>query len=331
MKSKNFRRFIRKIFVLSLPFIFLVGVFIYTDPFKVINNYKEFNSDPFSLNQSYVCWQNYLNNRDSMKYDSFLLGNSCSMAYRMADWKEHIGDSQPISLMGSGESLYSINAKIKKLSSMGIPVRNIIILMDNSILKYVSKPIKHTFLLHYDITGDSKISFQSTFLQAFLNPNILIPYLDYLFFGEKKAYMNGIIGSSKVLRNKLTNDLYNPREEEIKVDSLTYYKKHACDFREVMAIDSDIVIGVKQLDMLKEIKLYIDKTGAAFKIIINPSYQQYKMSLKDLNILESVFGKTNVFDYSGTQEFSTNKGFFYESAHYRPNLGKLILREIYNQ
>lgn len=331
MKSKNFRRFIRKIFVLSLPFIFLVGVFIYTDPFKVINNYKEFNSEPLSLNQSYVCWQNYLNNRDSMKYDSFLFGNSCSMAYRMADWKEHIGDSHPISLMGSGESLYSIHAKIKKLSSMDRPVKNLLILMDNSILKYVTKPIKHTFILHYDITGDSKISFQSTFLQAFLNPNILLPYLDYSLFGERKAYMNGIIGDGKVLRDPLTNDLRNPREKEIKKDSLIYYKRHSGEFQKIMAIDDDVVIGIKQLEMLKEIKLYIDKTGAAFKIIINPSYQQYKMPLKDLHIIESVFGKTNVFDYSGTQDFSNNKGFFYESTHYRPKLGKLILRDIYNQ
>ena len=118
---------------------------------------------------------------------------------------------------------------------------------------------------------------------------------------------------------------------EIKMDSLTYYKKHAGEFKNILAIDDDIAIGVKQLEMIKEIKLYIDKTGAAFKIIINPSYQQYKMPLKDLHIIESVFGKTNVFDYSGTQSFSNNKGFFYESAHYRPALGKFILNDIYNQ
>lgn len=329
MNSENFRRFIRKIFVLSLPFVILLAVYFFTDPYKVINNYKEFSSKPLALNQSYVCWQNYLNHRDSMKYDSFLLGNSCTMAYRMSDWEAHLDNATAVSLMGNGEPLYSINAKLKKLASLNKPVKNLLILIDNSTLKYVTKPITHTFVLHRDICGDGLFSFQATFVQAFLNPKTLIPFLDFTMFGQRRPYMKGIIGRDIVLRNPLTNDLHNPREDEIKKDSLAYYKNHDSEFGKIVATDDGLVIGKKQLEILNEIKSYIDKMGASYKIIINPSYKQYKMLEGDLKLLESVFAKKNVFDYSGTQDFSSNRAYFYESNHYRPALGRKILNEIY--
>lgn len=329
MNTKTFYTFLIKLSILFLPFIFLTTIFIVKDPFKIIKTYKEYNEYPLCLNQGYICWQNYLNNKDSLNYNSFLFGNSCSMAYKMGDWEKHIEGGKAISLMGSGESLYSIHAKLLRLENMKIPVKNILILLDYNTLKDVTPPTKHTFILHNNISGSSKFNIQLCFLQAFLKPSVFIAYFDYSIFRKHRAYMCGIIGEKRLLRNPITNDLNNPREIEILRDSTDYYNRRNKEFPDPIAIEDNTSIGTKQIVILKDIKRILDKFGSRNKIVINPNYLQYKMNHIDLKNIQKIFNKENVFDFSGTNKYSTNKSYFYDRSHYRPVLGRKILEEIY--
>lgn len=327
---KNFRFFLGKILLFSLPFVAIIAIFILKDPYKVIKKHKTYNSNPLVLNQGYICWENYLNNRDSLKYDSFIFGNSCCMAYKISDWKQHIDNSNAIVLMGSGESIYSIHAKIKRLKESHISISHALILIDYSVLKCVTKPIKHTFILHPDVSGINKLQFQGVFLQAFCDPSILIPYLDYSIFGKRKKYMRGIIGSKQVFRNSYTNDLFNPREKLISNDSLHYWDTYKKDFPTIKAQEDKTIIGSKQIELLTNIKDMLESEKTKYKIIINPNYEQYQLNTKDLIILNKIFNN-NVFDYSGTNKYTKDIKYFYEGAHYRPLLGKAIMKEIYKQ
>lgn len=326
---KKFRSFLGKLLLFMLPFVAIISIFIIKDPYKVIKKYKAYNSNPLILNQGYICWENYLNNRDSLKYDAFILGNSCCMAYKVNDWKQHIDNSNAIVVMGSSESIYSIHAKIKRLKESHIAISHALILMDHSVLKCATEPIKHTFILHPDITGSNKLQFQGVFLQAFCDPSILIPYLDYSIFGKRKKYMKGIIGSKQVIRHSYTNDLFNPRDKAISRDSIHYWDIHKKDFPKIKAMEENPVIGNKQIELLTDIKNMLVSEETEYKIIINPNYEQYQLNRKDLIILNNIFSSNNVYDFSGTNKYTKDIKYFYEGAHYRPLLGKTIMREIY--
>jgi hypothetical protein len=92
-----------------------------------------------------------------------------------------------------------------------------------------------------------------------------------------------------------------------------------------------MVIKETQKKMLAEIfaKFQNDKTN--YKIIINPLYDQEKLNSEDLIILNKIFGKENVFDFSGRNEITNDFYNYYELSHYRPHVAKMIMDIIYNK
>lgn len=75
-------RFMKKLFILFIPFIALLAVYFLDDPFMVLKNYERYDQTPVVLNEGHVGWQMYLNNRDTIPIDSYIMGNSCTMAYQ---------------------------------------------------------------------------------------------------------------------------------------------------------------------------------------------------------------------------------------------------------
>ena len=69
----------KKLFILFIPFIALLAVYFLDDPFMVLKNYERYDQTPVVLNEGYVGWQMYLNNRDTIPIDSYIMGNSCTM------------------------------------------------------------------------------------------------------------------------------------------------------------------------------------------------------------------------------------------------------------
>lgn len=72
-------RFMKKLFILFIPFIALLAVYFLDDPFMVLKNYERYDQTPVVLNEGHVGWQMYLNNRDTIPIDSYIMGNSCTM------------------------------------------------------------------------------------------------------------------------------------------------------------------------------------------------------------------------------------------------------------
>ena len=77
---RTFKGFILKCVLFLVPFFVLAGFYFYDDPFKVVREYKKYDNDPIFLNEDYIGWKTYKNYRDSLHFDSFILGNSCTMA-----------------------------------------------------------------------------------------------------------------------------------------------------------------------------------------------------------------------------------------------------------
>ena len=67
-----------------------------------------------------------------------------------------------------------------------------------------------------------------------------------------------------------------------------------------------------------------------YRIIISPLYNQIKLNNQDLDYLKQLFGKDNVFDFSGINKFTKDYNNYYESSHYRPHIAREIMQLIYH-
>ena len=94
-------RFMKKLFILFIPFIALLAVYFLDDPFMVLKNYERYDQTPVVLNEGHVGWQMYLNNRDTIPIDSYIMGNSCTMAYQCHEWEKYLHGGRAVRLFGN--------------------------------------------------------------------------------------------------------------------------------------------------------------------------------------------------------------------------------------
>ena len=59
----------------------------------------------------------YLNNRDTIPIDSYIMGNSCTMAYQCHEWEKYLHGGRAVRLFGNAESLAAVCLKLKHWTS----------------------------------------------------------------------------------------------------------------------------------------------------------------------------------------------------------------------
>lgn len=97
----------------------------------VLHSYKRFDNSPVLLNEAHVGWQNYLQNRDSIAYNSFILGNSCTMAFLTGEWEKYLDkDDHAVRFYDNWESLGGVRQKLQALDSVGAPLKNVLVVLD---------------------------------------------------------------------------------------------------------------------------------------------------------------------------------------------------------
>ena len=133
-KQPAFLRLVRKLVLFVMPFWALIALYLYDDPFMVLHKYDVYDSDVM-LNEHHVGWQIYKNHDDSVHFNSFILGNSCTMAFRCGEWEKYLdpGD-HAVRLFGNGESMKAINLKLRALDREGAEIKNVLMVLDRASL-----------------------------------------------------------------------------------------------------------------------------------------------------------------------------------------------------
>lgn len=323
-------KLIYKALLFTLPFWIIIAIYLHDDPFMVLHKYKTYDSD-VSLNEGHVGWFIYKNNRDSIQFNSFILGNSCTMAFLCHEWEKHLDNyDRAIRLFGNSESLKAILLKLQALEREEAEIKNALVILDKSSLSKVNLQSGFTYILPSEISGNSSFSTQSEFMQAFIMPDFLFPYLRYRVTGKVSSDMKYMNPYGKV-RNLTNNDAINPRERMIEQEGESYWINRKNEFpkREKLEHVVERVIYQPQETLLKNIADLFDRHNTSLRIIISPDYNQKKLNPSDLDILNKIFGHECVFDFSGINEYTTDYHYYYEQGHYRPVLGNLLLDAIY--
>ena len=330
---RSFKGFILKCVIFLVPFLILAGIYFYDDPFKVIREYKEYDNDPIFLNEDYIGWKTYKHFRDSLHFDSFILGNSCTMAFHTWDWENLLNGGKAIRLYGTAQRLAAVHRKVMALDKENNPIANVLLVVDPSLLREYQLSPGYTHLLPPEVSGMSKFKFQSQFVQGFFNPKFMLPYMDYRLCRHYRPYMKGIVNPDKHTRNKITNDVLSPREHEIKQLGDKYWEKNKRNFRPRRGKNQEYppVLMKPQIKLLSEMAEVFQAHHTNCKIIISPEYKQIRINPSDVTELKKIFGEENVFDFSGINEYTNDIRNYYEGSHYRPCLGRRLLEIVYGK
>ena len=328
---RTFKGFIIKCVLFLVPFFVLAGIYFYDDPFKVLREYKKYDNDPIFLNEDYIGWKTYKNYRDSLHFDSFILGNSCTMAFLTSDWEKYLNGEKAIRLYGTAQRLAAVHRKVMALDKQQDKIANVLLIVDPTLLREHQLSSGYMHLLPPEISGMNKFKFQSQFAQEFFNPKFMIPYMDYRICHHYRPYMRGIVNPDKNIRNTVTNDLWNPREEEIAELGDYYWEKYKKRFRPRSGQDQTYppVLMKPQIKLLSEMAEVFQTHHTNCKIIISPEYKQIRMNPADVEQLKNIFGSENVYDFSGINQYTNDIRNYYDGAHYPPCLGRQLLDSIY--
>lgn len=168
-------RFMKKLFILFIPFIALLAVYFLDDPFMVLKNYERYDQTPVVLNEGHVGWQMYLNNRDTIPIDSYIMGNSCTMAYQCHEWEKYLHGGRAVRLFGNAESLAAVCLKLKALDKAGATIKNLLLIIRQGIIAQRPLPdrtFQHSATRHI---GNKQLQVSEGILPSLLLPELSLP------------------------------------------------------------------------------------------------------------------------------------------------------------
>ncbi len=316
--------------------VFLLAVsFFILDPFMIFHPYQNYYREEwFTLNRDFVSTERYLKTWRTSQYDSFIFGNSRSLAFLARDWQPFISENaRPFHFDAFNESLFGILRKVQLIHGSGQPIRHALILLDSETLEQTKNHPNPMYIKHPSISGESWGAFYLTFLRSYFSDFFYLKYWGLKIFGPSSVAQDFFVRKHSAYFEN-TNDLYQKNlEDRIDREGDEYYKYKRIDSSKrsfLMHLCSTPQIKEPQLKMLREIAEIFKIQGTNYKIIINPLFNQVPLPHEDLSALRSLFGRENIYDYSGVNRFTSDIHNYYDLYHFRVRVAREIMKEIHS-
>lgn len=334
------KKFLSRLLLFLSPALIHLIVYIATDPFMILRRYDNYyteNRFHLATDRDHISTTVYTQHRNEQQYNSFIFGNSRSIFYQTEDWQRHIGqNTRCYHFDAAAESLYGLREKIKYIDRGNGHIENALLVIDHTLLKQ-ARPNESSHLFYPSPALEDNrniIGFHLAHWKAFANLKLLYALTDYVISGKSKPYMSSnflldfFSGSYDVTTNEIRET-----DLETKISEGTFYTPEKMGIFEGKQTPKihPAVIGEIQREMLYEIKSIFDNHQTDYKIIISPLYSQIGLHGDDLAILEHIFGKEHVSDFSGVNEITADYRNYYEDSHYRPHVSRYIMEKIYAQ
>lgn len=337
-KKQNFKYtlFIKSLF-LALPFIALCGLYVVEDPFMILREYDDYDHPKFVLNNiGHIGWLKFKKNNPSRHYDSFILGTSCSNSFQSSYWKKYI-NGNIIKLNSNNESLYELVEVLEALDRQPQQrIRNILIVSEPILLANDKEKNGVLHALPTEVSGKTMTSLNIDYLKAFFYIPFLSAYIKHKFFGVSNEDVSFYVNNQKQFADHYTNDAVGIRVMEQEINSkgeTVFYKERQEQFVGVDTMRRETMpalFGKSQIALFKRVKAVAQRHNTNLKIAIGPNLETGYMNPKDDAILRAIFGDKNVVNYNvPAYKELIKKENFYDKMHYRTNIAKQILRDLY--
>jgi hypothetical protein len=333
------KSFILKTIRLILIFfsILLSVVFIW-DPYQTIHPNNQWDANAFSFNREWVCLNVYQQRlKDNKPPTHFIIGSSRSHAFKTKDWA-HYADLNPNSIFhfdAFGMGILRAQHLIQFLSQQRPAPQEIIWIIDHTIFNESEESDRFIFSEPPQISRKNPIPFHTKALYECLHPSFVFRNLsNYYSIG------NDIESQDEFTQNETVNDFtgdiyYQKKDILISKDSAVFYsnKKTISKFSPYMNVKETLApkaINNEQIDLLRSIERDLKANGTRIKIIVSPLYAKIKMHPSDLQHLSEIFGSGNIYDFSGSNDWTTEYRNYYDPSHFRPHIAKKMLSIIYS-
>ena len=318
--------------ILGCPILLLLGVFLYTDPYRTLHPFNPNNID--ITNREYLSTELFLQNKNIYPYNSFVFSSSRGCGINTYTWKMFLGNTknQPFLFQAWAETITGVELKIQYLFENNIPIDNALILLDiPSSFAKEQLPTNAMSIKHPMISRQPKWIYNTI--------------LFYNYCQKPSQWINSIksIGNRCPLpSDSVTNDWYNDNAVTyatlLPMDSLkgcsqmtrrTFFQdiknKNVDDI-----IMSSVLIDDSFKSRLCHIKQMFDEIGTDYHVIITPAYCYTSTYINDEDLLklERIFGQDRVHDF--TRHYITlDYNYFSDPNHFGLRAGYIMLEEIY--
>lgn len=328
------KRFVITILVfIAIPLILLVGIYLWTDPFRCLHAFDI--NDVDDTNREYLSTELFLRNEPIYHYNSFIFSSSRGGGMNTYQWKQYLPDgSQPFVFQAWSESLTGIEMKMNYLNERNIPIDNALILIDiPGTFAKDQLPYEALSMKHYVFTGQSKFEYNAMqFFNFIQKPSLWVSSTKSTINRVKKPCTSDTITNDWECANK-DNYIELPPQDSLRhcseMTRRTFKAKWKHASRDVEV--SQPLIIERFEEQLRHIRAILDANHTDYHIIVTPApcYLNLAINPKDLEILEAIFGAEKVHDYSGKNEFTEDYNNFSDPGHFGLRVGYIIVKEIY--
>lgn len=329
--SPSTRRFFAATIVLSLPLVLVLLSYVIFDPFMVLRSYEDYNASHGAVvNRDMISTQQYFNLSSQFRYDSFIFGNSRTMAYTTEDWTPWIDSKATYHFDAWAESIFGVAGKFRLLDRRGVPIRNALIVLDSELLSTIVD-IEDLPYMKHPATSGRTFAFHALYLKAYFTPSFLFPYL-HTKYDQAFQEPGGPEAFPGVYYTPFRNNFILPlADQQVMENETGFYAPKMSGFIAANQPESvgPAIMTPQAKGYLREIQAITQRQNTDIRIIVSPLYNKVRMNPSDLKVLTDMFGVANVSDFSGANAFTNDYRNFYETSHYRPHVAREIMKRIY--
>ena len=318
----------------GIPLLLLLGLYVWTDPFKCIHPFDVHDVD--NTNREYLSTELFLRNEKSQQYNSFIFSSSrgCGMnAYR---WKTYLSaDAHPFIFQAWSETLTGIEMKMSYLDEHQVPLDYVLVMLDiPGAFKKEQLSHEAMTLKHFIFTGKSRLSYNAIQYFNFIQkPSLWMSSVRKKVKGSKTACHSDTITNDWNKRNKLSFAEI-PEQDSLRdcseISRQTFFSKIEHRRNEGVVV-SEPLISKSFEDQLCHIKDILDRNQSDYYVILTPAYCYTNAAAHpdDLEKLKAVFGEDRVYDFTGKNEMTDDYNNYTDPNHFGQRVGWMILESIY--
>ncbi|HAL31768.1 MAG TPA: hypothetical protein DIS68_06770 [Lachnospiraceae bacterium] len=302
----------KKFVIKCICFALILGVIfvpfsVFVDPFNIfhINHPRNNGLEP---NKNYMKMHNVLNHPD--KYDSFLFGSS---RVGFIDVTK-MNDGKYYDMMYSEGTPAEHLDNLKVMTERGIIPKNVIIGVDD--ITYFVDPALHVGQLYrLPYPWDGTLSDKAVFY---------LRYFDLITLSQSLEAM-------KKSKKKGADPDYNMRLLDTGTENLDIPPQF--DYEDAKPWWSDYYYPREQsLEDIRQIKELCDEYGINLRVFTNPLHAMtYAKGIDNgyLVFLKELAEITPYWNFSGFNDVTLDYSYYYETSHYCPAVGDMIIDNIY--
>jgi len=324
------RFFIRVGIFFILPFLLLIAIYVWTDPFRCIHTFDLNNID--TGNREYFTTELFLRNQPTYQYNSFVFCSSRGLGFNTYTWKMYLPDeARPFLFQAWGETLTGIELKIDYLAKQNIPIGNALVLLDiPRTFRTDQLPSIAIERKHYLFTGESQFMYNvGQFYNFIQKPTFVVEKIRNTLRGTKCECVFDTITNDCDHSNK-DNYATMPPQDTISENTRRLFFPQI-ENGDTIQLQSEQLITAQFLKQLEHIHDIFVQNHTDYYIILTPGYCYSNPSVNehDLALLQSVFGEERVYDYTGKNYLSSDYNNYLDYNHFGLRVGYLILEDIY--